>query len=262
MNKSVKVYMLLDLVALTLIGCLLEGLISKFIGLALDAAPTITVSLLVVFMAVVRWNLWGLIPIPFLAYASIIGGHFSDLSYFRAFYALDNWQLYLSTVIGLASIGINVVFFRNHKTQKVIGTLWMCMLLVILNYLLYSALQFMFYRLFTSGSLTSQAMIEYSYLVKQEDGTSVEKLINLSNYGEHGVIYNTFGLAVAIIGTLVFRSQGVLVNAFDKLVSDKKRQEAQDRFLSSFGNENWDSQKEEASNDESKKEDKQDSSEQ
>ena len=111
MNKSVLKYMVIDLLVLTVIGCILEGLVSRFIGFLLDAAPTITFSLLIVFIAVARWKLWGLIPIPFLVMSTILGGHFSEISYYAAFYSFSNWQLILSMTIGLLAIGLNIILF-------------------------------------------------------------------------------------------------------------------------------------------------------
>ena len=264
MNKSVLKYMVIDLLVLTVIGCILEGLVSRFIGFLLDAAPTITFSLLIVFIAVARWKLWGLIPIPFLVMSTILGGHFSEISYYAAFYSFSNWQLILSMMIGLLAIGLNVILFRNHKTNKILKSPWKMLLILVADYIIYCVIQFMFYRLFTTGNLTSVANIPFIYYTKDESGNSVENMKNLANYAEYGFMYNLFGLAVGVVGSLVLRSQGALNNAIEKLIDDKKQREAELEYMKSFGKFNFrDESEEKTQNDESNKiEEKQDSSEQ
>jgi hypothetical protein len=59
---------------------------------------------------------------------------------------------------------------------------------------------------------------------------------NYCQYIEQGFLYNLFGLAVAAIGVFVLRSQGVIVNAVDKLIDDKKLVEAEEEYLKNLGN--------------------------
>ena len=240
MNKSILKYMVIDLLVLTVIGVILEGLVSRFIGFVLDAAPTITFSLLIVYVAVARWKLFGLIPIPFLVLATIIGGHFSEISYYAAFYNFSNWQLILSMMIGLASIGLNVIIFRKHRTNKIMKSIWQMLGILVLDYIVYCGIQFVLYRLFTTGGLSSMADIPFSYQVKGDDGELVDKVKNLASYVEYGFMYNLFGLAVGIVGTLVLRSQGALNNAIEKLIDDKKQREAELEYMKSFGKFNFD----------------------
>lgn len=255
MNKSIMKYMAVDLISLTVIGCILEGLTSRFIGFALDAAPTVTFSLLIVFVGVARWNLWGLLPIPFLVFSMILGGHFSDISYYAAFYNFKNWQLFLSTMIGLAGLGLNVLVFRGHKTNKIMQNVGWMILVFVADYLVYCILQFITYRLLTSGSLIHPATVEFTYNIKNELGELEPKTVNLAVYVEYGAIYNLFGLAVGLIASAVLRSQGVLNNAIDKLVDDKKEREAELEYLKNIGNSSWKpEQKEASSKDESKTE--------
>ena len=262
MNKSVAKYMAIDLLVLTIIGCLLEGLVSRFIGLLLDAAPTITFSLLIVFIAVTRWKLWGLIPIPFLVLATILGGHFGEIPYYAAFYDFNNWQLILSMMIGLAFIGLNVIVFRKGKTNQIMKSVWKVLLILVVDYILYCGVQFVLYRLFTTGGLNGAANIPFTYHVKNDAGETVEEVKNLASYVEYGFMYNLFGLAVGVIGSLVLRSQGVLNNAVEKLIDDKKQREAELEYMKSFGKFNFnDSSEVNTQNDESNNDNKQDSSE-
>lgn len=263
MNKSVVKYMAIDLSFLTVIGCFLEALVSRFSGFLLDAAPTISFSLLIVYVAVARWNLWGLLPIPFLVLSTIFGGHFSELVYFSKFYSFDNWQLIVSMILGLAAIGLNVIVFMNHRTNKIMKNLWLMLLILVVDYIIYCLVQFLFYRLFTTGGLSGAANIECVYKTVDENGKTVEATRNLANYVEYGFGYNLFGLVIGVVGTIVLRSQGALNNAIDKLVDDKKQREAELEYMKSFGKFNFgDESEEESQHDESnlQKED-QDSSE-
>ena len=244
--------MVIDLVALVAIGALLEGLTSRFVGFALDAAPTVTFSLLIVFVAVARWKAYGLLTIPFLVFSMILGGHFSDLSYYAAFYSFSNWQLYISVMIALAvSFSVNLIFFRKHKTNKIMKVWWQVLLILLLDYLLYCVIQFILYRLFTTGSLLQMATINFTYNVKNSKGLMEPKTVNLALYVEKGFIYNSFGLLLALIGSIVLRSQGVLNNAIDKLIDDKKERELELEYLKNAGNLNWGSQEKGSPQDES-----------
>ena len=72
MKKSVKVYMVQDLILLTVLGVLLEGLTERFASTILSGTPTIAFALFIVFFAVTRWKLWGLTIIPFLALSTLV----------------------------------------------------------------------------------------------------------------------------------------------------------------------------------------------
>lgn len=188
--------------------------------MVLSAAPTFTFSLLIMYVAVARWNLLGLLLAPVLAAANYLGGRYNDILYLGATY---DWKLYLSTAIGLMSVGLNVIFFKKFKTKKVVNQTWAAIGLILLDYVVFCLLQFVSYRLLTSGSLMKRGYVEYVYtLYNQEDGGTKTQIMNLCYYGELSSIYNTFGLAVAIIGVMVLRSQGVINNVVDKLIEDKE----------------------------------------
>jgi hypothetical protein len=143
-------------------------------------------------------------------------------------------------MIGLLAIGLNVILFRNHKTNKILKSTWKMLLILVADYIIYCVIQFVFYRLFTTGSLTSVANIPFIYYTKDESGNSVENMKNLANYVEYGFMYNLFGLAVGVVGSLVLRSQGALNNAIEKLIDDKKQREAELEYMKSFGKFNFD----------------------
>ena len=96
MINSVKKYMIVDLVMLAVIGFILEFLCVKFSGTVLYAAPSVTIALLIAFIAVTRWNLWGLLICPVLALATLGGGSQIEISYMSAVY---DYKLYISMII-------------------------------------------------------------------------------------------------------------------------------------------------------------------
>lgn len=213
--------MAFDLLTMIVLGCVLEALCVKFGSELFNAVPTATFSLLITFLAVTRWNLWGLIVCPFLALATYYGGSLIQIREFQAAYT---WELGVAVFVGLLTVGINVLFFRNGKTAKIINSTWL-MAIPILNYILFIMIQTLVYRLLTSGSLFHMATRMYSYTYVTSE--NIEKLIsvNLCGYIENTFIYDLFGLAVLYIGIYILRSQGVLCNAIERLIDDKKNAE-------------------------------------
>lgn len=216
--------MVVDLLILGLIGCLLEGLTTKMCGMTLAAGPTFTFSLLIIFISTARWNLWGLILCPILPLATILGGRFNDLPYFAAMY---DWRVYVSTTIALFSIGVNVIFYKRKGTKNTLFSIWRMMGLVLLDYALFTVIQFLFYRLLSGGTLLESGMIEFTFTrYLGDEKVPTLTTANLCGYVESGMVYNLLGLAIAVIGLLVLRSQGGIVNNVrDKLIEDKKNAE-------------------------------------
>ena len=207
----------MDLFLLALFGCILEALVTRFGGIMLGT-PTITISFLITLIAVIRWNLWGLIIVPLLVLATTLGGSFADYGQFRAFYRFGSeydycgTAVYVSTVVGLLTIGLDVILFKKVGTKKIVKSPIALIVICGVNYLILNVVQFFIFRLMTAHSLFSQAQIIY---------TGVNGDFNLAIWGESGLAKNLFGLAIAVIGILILRSQGVVTNVIDKLVDDK-----------------------------------------
>ena len=181
--------------------------------------PTITISFLITIIAIIRWNLWGLIIVPLLALATTLGGSFADYGQFRAFYqfgsAYNNCGLaiFISTICGLLTIGLDVILFKKMGTKKVVKNPFILVGMVLVNYAIFNFIQFIVYRLITAGGdLFNQAQVIYS-------GTEGD--FNLAIWAENGFIRNLLALAIAVVGILVLRSQGVATNVRDKLIDDK-----------------------------------------
>ena len=219
-RRSLKSYMVIDLTMLTIIGALLEGLCARFGGLVFaNTTPTTFISLFIVFLAVVRWNLWGLITIPFLAIATMIGGMNGDIDTLKSFYnwSYTGWQAYISIICGMLTVGLDVIIFKKFKTKKVVHNIYALVGICIANFVLYNLVQLLVVRLLTShGDLLHQGYVEY--VVTNSKGTFTH---NLCTYGEGGFIANLFSLAAMVVGGLILRSQGVMTNVHDKLLDDK-----------------------------------------
>ena len=162
MKKSVKVYMVQDLVLLTVLGVLLEGLTERFASTILSGTPTIAFALFIVFFAVTRWKLWGLTVIPFLALSTWLGGSLGEIKYLADAY---DWRVFVAEMCGLATVSVNVVFYRNHRTQSIITNTWKLILIIVVDYVLYCTVHFIVYRLITSGNLLKMSDIGDYYVV-------------------------------------------------------------------------------------------------
>ena len=220
----------MDLLLLGLFGCILEFLLTRFGGIMLGNS-TITISFLIVILAVIRWNLWGLAVIPFLVLATMVGRYWCDIELYRTLCSVgDTYNnigiaMYVSVAVGLATIGLDVIFFKLKSigTRKITKNPFLLLGLIVLDYLVFSLVQFLVFRLITSGNLFQSAYIEYV----GNNG----KITNLALYGEDGFIKNLLALAIACVGAIILRSQGVTTNVVDKLIDDKKNAElnARDR---------------------------------
>ncbi len=218
----------MDLFLLALFGCILEALVTKFGGIMLGT-PMTTISFLIVILAVIRWNLWGLIIIPLLALATVLGGSWSDIGQYKAFYSFGSdynncgLAVYISTMLGLSTIGLNVILFKIKGTKYVIKRPLLLICVILVDYVLLNVVQLLSFRLITAGTLAHSATINYV-------GNTGESF-NIAFYGETGFIKNLLGLAIAVVGILVLRSQGVATNVVEKLIDDKKNAEldARDR---------------------------------
>lgn len=113
---SLKKYMILDLVILTVIGCIIEAVgilaCNKMLTCNMIASA---VSLLMMVVATTRWGWKGLFIAPFLALATIISGRFFNPH--DEFKVMYEWKFYISILLSLLSIGVNLIWFKfiNYK---------------------------------------------------------------------------------------------------------------------------------------------------
>ncbi len=207
--------MAFDLTILTIIGFVIEIFLIKFGASVFIGAPFMGITLLIVFLAVARWNLWGLITAPIMAGAVWIGGIMVDIPYLKAVY---DWRVYVSLIVGLMCVGLNVILFKRFGTKKVFKDSWITVLVVFITYIIVCGVQTVIYSLITYPDAGNMI-----YNFKGEN-------YNLRYYGAMGIVYNLLGLVIAVVGSLIFRSQGVLCNAKQKLLDDKKNAELDREF--------------------------------
>lgn len=202
--------MFVDLLMLTVIGCVLEFLCARYGALVLNATPFTYVSFLIAFLAVVRWRLWGLLTIPILNIANYLAGQNLELTYLISVY---DWRFYLSATVGMLSIGINVLFFKKN-TKSVINSTLKLLGVMFVDYIIMNAIQLIVYRMLTSGDILKVG-------VEIIEVHGVEGGINICKMGEAGFVYNLFSFGVLIVGTLVLRSQGIVCDRTQRFIDDK-----------------------------------------
>lgn len=207
-----------DLIIITLIGGLLEVFTTRFASMVFVGTPFTCISLLIVFLAVVRWNLWGLLTVPILALTTMLGGMWSEVPYLALVY---DWRMYIATLISLCFVGFNVIFFKKFTTKKIVSSPIYLVLLMIVDYLLVCVVQFIVYRLLCSGTLAHSGLIEFTYQHKDDDGLTKTVTDNLCRYGESTIVYNLFGFVVLIVGMFILRSQGIACNVKQRFIDDK-----------------------------------------
>lgn len=211
--------MAFDLATMLVVGFVLELICVKFGTTVFFGTPFMCISLLIIFIASVRWNFGGLLIVPLLALATIIGGRWSELPYLAHVY---DYRIYISILLGFILVVVtNSIIFIKIGTGKVVVSFWRIVGLILLDYFLFTLIQFVSYRLFTSHDLTESGKMIYEYTTK----SGVVKRHNLCDYGENGIVYNLFALFVAVVGTFVLRSQGVVCNAKQKSIEDRKNAE-------------------------------------
>lgn len=204
--------MLTDLLMLAVLGALLEGIATALSGMALQCPPSFTISFLVLFVAIARWNLWGLTIAPILVVGTIIGG---KNNFYDVMAAMYDWRLYVSALVGLLTLGLNVIIFKKNGTKKSILNNWLLVVMILCNYLIYNLIQGATYWLCTRD-VNGQILYDTG-----------KKVINICQWAINGYAYNLMGLAFAFVGVIILRSQGVVNNVYDKLVDDKKNAELQ-----------------------------------
>jgi len=198
MEKSLTKYMVIDLTILSVIGFILEIFCVRFSAVVFNSPPAMVISLLIVFIAVARWNLWGLVITPVLALGVFLGGNWIEYASLKAIY---DWRYCLASMIGLLTTGVNVIWYKIFGTKKVInGYALPCV--VFLNFLLFALVHWLSYDIITLGTSAYSISTFWSSL---------------------------FGCFVLLVGSYVLRSQGILCNMKQKFIDDKKEFELMEK---------------------------------
>lgn len=201
---SLKKYMIIDLSILCLISILLETLTTYLVNyMYVGAFPTTVISLLLTFLAIARWGYKGLIVIPFCAVGNLIGGQF--LVFKGVTY---DWRVFLSVMLGLASLSINLIPFHRWKTNVVIKNNYALCGMMIGNIVLYELVR----------------GISYSFILR---GTSVHLLSNAWGY-------DVTAMVILFVMGFILKKQGTLYNFKDKIIAEREQAELDRKIESEF----------------------------
>ena len=205
---SLKKYMLIDLTILGFVGAVLEGITSYYCFYSFAGhIPTTVVSLLIFFLAVTRWNWWGLILAPVLVFGNLIGALAVDSGDLTNYKVIFDIQYFISNVIALSTTSLVVLVFKKLGTSKVIKSTG---LLIATCFGIFAAYEVV--------RTASYWIIGGRYL----------EIFN-------STVFNLLSLIILIIGSLIIRLQGSLTNVKEKMLEDnRERQQRQMEHMITF----------------------------
>ena len=205
---SLRKYMLIDLLILAIVGAVLEGIgtwacFYAFVG----STPTTIFSLLILFMAVTRWKWWGLVTIPILAFGNIIGALSLDTGALVDYKQMFDARYFISNIFGLCSMCWVPIIQKFIGTKKSINHTGILIGILVGIFFGYETIRIVSYWII---------------------GGEYQVVINAN-------FVDLIALVMLIIGCLIIRLQGSLVDVKTKLLEDnKERQERQKEHLITF----------------------------
>lgn len=203
---SIKKYMCIDLLMLSVIGIGLETLCTFFVNyMTVGACPTAVISFLITYVAIIRWGYKGLIVIPFCALGNMIGGQFIVIDLVQY-----DWKILLSVMIGLSTFALNLIPYHKWGTNKVVTNNWAYFGMMFLNFIIYEVIR----------------GIVYWYILK---GDSIYLLANAFGYDATGV-------AIMFVMGFVLKRQGVSLNFLERLQAEKEQREKDQQYEEEYRN--------------------------
>lgn len=196
--------MLIDLAILTIVGFLGELLGEYIINISVIATwVTGSISLLVLLVTTTRWGWKGLVPIPFLALAIVISGHFFIRNpNYRENY---DWKLYIAIVISFLSMAINLLWMKKIGYKETFKKPLMMLALCSLDYLLVQlSLSLVFWML-------TQKFLLLAFLM-----------------------WNAFSYAILLVGCFVLSRQNILVDIKLSLLEREEERKQENDFKLQF----------------------------
>lgn len=192
---SLKKYMLIDLMILGLVGAVLEGVGVRagFYVLA-GNTPTTIVSLLILFLSVVRWKWYGLTILPVLALGNYIGCLSIDAGAIEDYLLRFDYKYFLSVLLGLSTMIVPIIIMKKFETKSIVKSSYKLIGLCFLAFVLYE--------LFRVGSYW---IIGGRY-------------IDIINAG----FFDLISLVVLILGSIIIRLQGSMIDVKEKVIADHK----------------------------------------
>lgn len=193
--------MIIDLIILTIVGCVIEiiGMIA-FNKMLYASVMGSACSLLIMLIATTRWQNKGLFIAPFLALATVLSGKF--LVGNPAFAVNYDWKLYIAIVLSLLSFGVNFFWFKKFSYKRTfVKEKSKIFLLVFIDI------------------IVSQLVLSLAYL-------ALKHTFQLFGF----LAWNSFSFAILAVGAFVLAGQGVLVNVKEDLIESKKQMEETTSF--------------------------------
>lgn len=212
-----KTYKKVDLAALCILAFVIEILATYAASAFIPTmAPYPVIGALLTLVAITRWGPIGLIVGLF----STLGNFLCGILWLPQEVLRSGY--YYTWVIGLfgnLSVACVLPLFKKKGREyyfKTIGNLKNLLLTIILTDFLVSFIILFFYNVF-SGTLSDKFF------------SGVAQIILAA------FTYGAFGYLVLIIGTLVLRSQSVLVDVKAKILSNQRENESEKKYYSKIG---------------------------
>lgn len=213
-----KTYRRLDLLIIAILSFGMELLTTYLTNNFLPTiAPYPVVGLLLTFVAVTRWGVEGLIIVPFSVFGNFISGKFMiPQKILRDSYNL----LWIVGILYISSVVSALLLYKKkgwkHFTSSSSSLLGLDAIIIG-----------------TALVLTTLGMVLFNLFA----GTK----LNFAGVGQllySTLLYGSIGYAVLILGSLVLRSQGVLVNVKEKMITERNEVKNEEKYYSSIKKEN------------------------
>jgi hypothetical protein len=190
---SLRKYMVIDLTILGLVGAVLEGVgvRSGFYVLA-GNTPTTIISLLILFLSIVRWKWYGLAIVPILALGNFIGCLSIDPGKIEDYLVMFDYKYFISVLLGLSTMFVPIILMQKFGTNSIVKS----------NYKLVG-ISFLIFVLYELARVLSYWILGGRY-------------IDILNAG----FFDLVSLVVLILGSIIIRTQGSMIDVKDKIIAD------------------------------------------
>lgn len=207
-----KTYRRLDLLIIAILSFGMELLATYLTNNFLPTiAPYPVVGLLLALVATTRWGLEGLIVAPFSVLGNFISGKFMiPQKILRDSYNL----LWIIGILYVSSLVSALLLYKKNGwkqyTSKISSILSLDAIIIV-----------------SSLTLTTLGMIFYNVIV----GTGLN-FVGIGQLLYSTLLYGSVGYVVLILGSLVLKSQGVLVNVKEKMISECNERKNEEKYYS------------------------------
>lgn len=204
---SLKKYMIIDLIILTVIGTIIELIAMYIIPRSVPyLVPTFCISITIILVAIARWGWQGLILVPVMALicwgsGSIVGR--PNESY--------DWRMFLSNLIGFFSTALVLPFRKKGKAKAIfwdIPTTILQSSLVLICFILLQSIM---------------------WIVCGEDMNILESV-------GFTTVSASFGILATYLVIFILRHQNITNDVKRSILDAKKEQELERKYYSQYSN--------------------------